>query len=58
MNCALCDIDVTERPSVLVDFEGGIAEVCDSCIEKADPEVEERLDFLREGLPEFTGVFG
>jgi ribosome-binding protein aMBF1 (putative translation factor) len=61
MNCFLCNDDITERPSVRVSFDGSIADVCDSCIEKAD--MDEPLDVAldmamnREGDPAFNGAF-
>ena len=59
MTCALCRDDVTEATSVVVSFAGDLRDVCDSCMEKADEgePIEERLDMLREGLPEFNGAF-
>jgi len=61
MTCFLCHDDITERPSVRVSFDGSIADVCDSCIEKAD--MDEPLDVAldmamnREGDPAFNGAF-
>ena len=49
--CVLCGRDTAEYPSVLVDFDGQIADVCDDCASKADEPDEP------EGLPEFEGAF-
>ena len=55
--CILCDADVTERPSVRVDFEGRVEEVCTDCLEKADePDIQVR-PFDREGDPAWNGAF-
>lgn len=57
MNCWFCERDVTEYPSVLVDFEGLPAEVCTDCLEKADTDEPAPPVRDREGDPYFNGSF-
>lgn len=44
MNCVFCGRDVTEYPSVLVDFEGGVEEVCTDCMADTDDTLPDRLE--------------
>lgn len=55
--CLLCHEDLAERPSVLVDFYGEIAEVCDDCVAKADEPDMDMPERDREGDPAFNGSF-
>jgi hypothetical protein len=53
VNCVLCLRDTSEYPSVSVEFEGRVVDVCDDCMAEADQELPARLD--REGDPAFNG---
>lgn len=55
--CHFCERDTTEYPSVLVDFEGAIADVCDDCMAQADEPDMDMPERDREGDPAFNGAF-
>jgi len=47
-------------PSVLVDFDGRLEEVCDLCMERAEPELHPDYteDLNPEGDPVLNGAYG
>jgi ribosome-binding protein aMBF1 (putative translation factor) len=55
VNCVLCLRDTSEYPSVSVDFEGRVVDVCDDCMAKADEPNGTQFEFDREGDPAFNG---
>lgn len=58
-DCWLCHDVIPDGMYVVVNVEGTVRDICDTCMEKADEgdDLTERLDLNREGDPAFNGAF-